>query len=73
VTRIQRTLLAQLAHTGRTSPVLACAGAVRCVSVPVSPAACTDVLAPRRFRVPDLTPSTRQEGEVGNTTALLCE
>jgi hypothetical protein len=44
----------QKPHTGRTNPVPARAGAVRCASVPVPPAACTDVLAPRRLRVPDL-------------------
>jgi hypothetical protein len=41
-------------------------GAVRRDSVPVPPPACADALAPRRLRVPDLTPSTRQESEVRN-------
>jgi hypothetical protein len=49
------------------------AGAVRRVPGPIPPPACADALAPRRLRVPDLTPSTRQESEVGNTTALLHE
>jgi hypothetical protein len=41
----------------------ACAGA----ALPSrSPANCTDVLAPRRLRVPDLNPSKRQVAEDGN-------
>jgi hypothetical protein len=57
----------------RDSAAPARAGAARRVSVSVPPAACADALAARRLRVPDLTPSTRQEGEVRNTTALLRE
>ena len=53
-------------HTDRTSPVPARAGVVRRVPVPVSPAACTFVLAPRRFRVPDLNHSKSRLAEVGN-------
>ena len=60
----------QKPHTGRTNPVPARAGAVRCASVPVPPAACTDVLAPRRLRVPDLTTPTRQRARSG--TLQLC-
>jgi hypothetical protein len=60
--------------TGRTSPrPPARAGAVRRVSGPIPSPACADAFAPRRLRVPDPTPSTRQESEVGNTTALLHE
>jgi hypothetical protein len=38
---------------------------------PVHPLTRADEVSASRLRVPDLTPSTRQESEVGNTTALL--
>jgi hypothetical protein len=38
---------------------------------PVHPLTRADEVSAGRLRVPDLTPSTRQESEVGNTTALL--
>jgi len=47
------------------------AGAVRCVSVPVSPAACTYVLAPRRFRVPDLNLSKSKRLRSGTYISAL--
>jgi hypothetical protein len=48
----------------------ACTGAARRVPVPVSPAACTFVLAPRRFRVPDLNHSKSKRLRSG--TLHLC-
>src|SRR5690242_13085700 len=65
------------AHTPRIAPARCpdkprsgvcghCAGPSR----PAPPAAWGDGVGPRRLRVPDLTPSTSKEGEVGNTTAL---
>ena len=55
-------------RTDSTAP--ACAGAVRCVSVSVPPPACADALAPRRLRVPDLTPPTSKRARSG--TLQLC-
>jgi hypothetical protein len=46
------------------------AGAVRRLSGPASPAACTNVLAPCRFRVPDLNPSKSKRLRSG--TLHLC-
>src|SRR5262249_27297062 len=57
-------------HTARTSPAPARPGAARRAPVPAPPAACTSVLAPRRLRVPDPTPSKSRLGEVGNTPSL---
>ena len=67
------TLPSHRPHRGRTSTVPARAGTVRRVSGPIPPPACADALAPRRLRVPDLTPSQSREGKVRNTTALLHE
>jgi hypothetical protein len=65
-----RTLAGQPPHTRRTSPVPACAGAVRRASGLVSPAAWGDVPGPRRLRVLDLTPSKSNRTRSG--TLRLC-
>ncbi len=54
----------------RHSAAPARAGAVRRVPGSIPPAACAGALAPRRLRVPDLTPSKRQEGVRSGTLWL---